>query len=356
MILFTDPICSAYKEQHLAFNKKLISLAADPKIVHGWTGDKKYGEELFKKFDNIFCRPVIYKEKYNLKEALRRYIHIFKIIRKTNEAERIFFLSFDNTLFPVFCLLFHKSLSRKKMFCVIHNNLKTLNETPAKKRLFRILSSFIKIEYVVLTESMKALADSILNTSTILFHHPFYEIKSKRAGQDGKNFLVIGRHGIGFYNSLLYRDFIAACNESPHGYKIKMVIIVKTGVEEIRYVKEDSIEVNVISGFLSIYDYQQYFHKTAFVIFPESDESQYRASGTLIDTLSTGGIFIAPETGHYKEFQGCGIFYRKGDLKKAVNQALNLSENEIESMRNNIEKKRREYEQENQQVLKRLLI
>jgi Zn-finger protein len=72
------------------------------------------------------------------------------------------------------------------------------------------------------------------------------------------------------------------------------------------------------------------------VIFPLDNVNRYRASGILIDTLSRGKIFIAPNIGHFKEFKDCGLFYDENNFEEILRQAFLLSNEEVKRFKRNI--------------------
>lgn len=359
MVLVTDPICSLHKEEHLTFNRQLIALFKDSngQLRYGWCGDNRYGEELFKNHTNVDHYAIAYRKRYNATEGWRRYWHIFQTIRTRKTYNTVVFLSFENTFFPLFCLLFLPSLSGRKIICVIHNNLKTLKESTSKRSLFRLLGHLLKINFAVLTARMKEHADPILKTSTVLLHHPFFSASERDETIGLKSFLALGRQGAIFHKNGFYPQFIEACElyRQHHNEKIKIII----GVEEknnLALGTVSNVEVQVLNGFIAASDYTLFYRQANFVLFADSQEAEYRASGTLMDTLSAGGIFIAPFTGHFAEFPECGILYKEGGFRDAVLQALCLTKAEIEAMRAAIQRKRMAYEYVNRRVLSTLLV
>lgn len=351
MVLFTDPICAAYEEQHLTFNKHFISLICQPNNSYLWIGDQKYGELLFNDFNRASSDSIDYRNQYSLLEGYRRYRHIFKVIKENKQAKQIVFLSFDNSLFPLFCLWYWRTLSHRKITAVIHNNLQTLSRSGLKRSLFRGVDALCNLRYVVLTESMKGIADALLRASAVLFRHPFFNVDNRPITPSPRTFLAVGRQAAMLSNGPLLAQFLRACKQTATRHRITLLLAIPGSNKPPDMHRQDNVDISITRGFIPREQYLNYFSSTTFVIFPQSDDTDYRASGTLIDTMSSGRIFIAPAAGHFREFPECGFLYEEGEFEAAIERALSLNESEIEEIRLRILKRRNEYARLNQQVM-----
>lgn len=354
MVIFAEPIC--FEEQHLFFNRAFInsikSISKDEDFI--WCGDKIYGREIFSNRP-IKSETIEYKKRLTLIELWRRYGTVSRILNHESSSTPVIFLSFDNSLFPFFCLLNFSKLRNRKVICVIHNNLKSIQDSAIKKFIFQSLKKLVDIEYVVLTESMKNIADKILATDSKLFYHPFYQIPMDR--KDRKtveviNFLVMGRQAIEFCKSDLYNKFIEAAEDSSRVCNISIISPIPLNLKPYNSSK---IVTNLVIATLSYEVYWEYFKLSNFVIFPPSEEIYHRASGVLMDTFVSGSIFIAPEVGHFSEYSGCGLFYVNDTFSSIIKKALSLDELQIESMMNQLESVRILKERVNDLVLKEIL-
>jgi hypothetical protein len=203
---------------------------------------------------------------------------------------------------------------------------------------------------------MKFYTDPLLHTSATLLRHPFYKVTGERKDSNSRTFLAVGRQAAGLYDGGFYDDFLSVSRSylETHRGKIKLVIIFP-GDSNLHSFISDALEIQVISGFISSNVYDENFLTADFVVFPDTEEAEFRASGTLIDTLSSGATFIAPRRGYFKEFEGCGILYEKGEFKEAIDKALRQSEMEKEEMMLHAKERKLEYESENHLTIKNLL-
>jgi hypothetical protein len=354
MVIFAEPIC--FEEQHLFFNKAFInsikSIYKDEDFI--WCGDNIYGQEIFSN-KTIKSETIEYKKRLTPMELWRRYVTVSRVLNHESSATTVIFLSFDNSLFPFFCLLNFSKLKNRKVICVIHNNLKSIQDSVIKKFIFQLLKKLVDIDYVVLTESMKNIANKILATDSKLFYHPFYQIPmdmKDRKPAEVINFLVMGRQAIEFCKSDLYNKFIEAAESSSRVCNISIISPIPLNLKPYNSSK---IVTNLVSATLSDEDYWEYFKLSNFVIFPPSEEIYHRASGVLMDTFASSSIFIAPEIGHFKEFSRCGLFYTNETFSAIIKKSLDLNSREIESMRNQVKSVRILKERVNDLVLREIL-
>lgn len=347
--LVIEPIC--HSDEHLMFNSKLLSMIDNIEANYFWCGDHHYGKELFKDQTGTTFSTISYNFAYTPKEAMRRYIHIFKVIRKAKNIDTILFLSIDNTLFPFLGLFLFRTLRRKKVVCIIHNNLSALKKSKSKSTVFRFLERIVRIQFVVLTEAMRKVADQLLIRPTILIHHPFYD-KLKKEKSRSNIFLILGRQAVTFYENGFYEKFKSECINyyKNHNNLPKLILGVPNEIKWIDGI-EAVPEVEFISGFIPRLKYISYFNEASFFVFPDVDDDEVRASGTLVDCLSSGLIFVGPRTGHFSEFEGCGILYDRGKFSDAIGKALLLTNLEIKQMQLKISEKIDCYERRNKQVL-----
>ncbi len=357
MIIFAEPIC--FEEQHLFFNKTFISsidlICLDRSYI--WCGDKNYGQNVFVLTKPLKSETIEYQKHLTLLELWRRYRVINGGLSQETSKYPLIFLSFDNSLFPFFCLLNYNKLKRKKIICIVHNNLRLIQSSIIKKFIFRALNKLIAVEYVVLTESMKSHADKLLVTNSKLFHHPFYQspinIKKTKNGET-VNFLVMGRQAIEFCKSDLYDKFIATA-ESYSGTRKVSISIISPIPTNLRSYNSSKVTTNFIVATLSDEEYWKYFELANFVIFPPSEEISYRASGVLMDTFASKSIFIAPELGHSNEFKGCGLFYNDDTFSAILEKALYIKSTEVEAMYKQLKSIRISKERDNRVMLKKIL-
>jgi hypothetical protein len=331
-----DYVCSFHKEEHLQFNKQLVSILPD-KLKLTWLGDHEYGNSLFRNSEHVKLHTIPFSKKFTPTEAIRRYLFIIRFFINSKDWDTVIFLSFDNSIFPLFIIFSAFFIRKKRVIAMIHNNLESLDKSWLKRTMFRASQFCIKTKYIVLTQGMKLITDKLLNTESVLLHHPAFDY-GIFAKQNDKSFLVIGRQAVHFCQGGYLDSFILACKSPPHikNSTIKLTIAgpCTQGAKET-----GEIDIQILPEFISRSDYETIFKATTFVIFPDSDETKFRASGTLMDSLSTHCVFIAPKVGHFLEFEGCGILYNRGDFKTAISKALELTMPDIEAFRKNIRKK-----------------
>jgi hypothetical protein len=354
MIIFAEPIC--FEEQHLFFNKTFVNtiklIRKDENVI--WCGDKIYGQEIFSS-NLVKSETIEYQKRLTPIQLWRRYGTVSRVLNQESSKALVIFLSFDNSLFPFFCLLNFSNLRNRRVICMIHNNLKSIQESAIKKLAFQWLTKLVNIDYVVLTESMKNIADRILTIDSKLFHHPFYQVPMEMKDDEpikAINFLVMGRQAIEFCKSDLYNKFIEAAENSSRACNISIISPIPINLKPYNSAK---VVTDLVIATLSSEEYWEYFRHSNFVIFPPSEEIYYRASGVLMDTFASGSIFIAPESGHFSEFNGCGLFYTNETFSALITKALYLDDREIESMRNQLNSVRILKENDNNLTLKELL-
>lgn len=354
MVFLTDPIC--LNEEHLNFNAQILTLLREEVTELQWIGDKKYGDKLFGRSMPDAKETIDFRPSFSFVEAVRRYDYIFSSLARERNVRKIFFLSFDNTVFPLFCILWSRFLTGKSVVCIVHNNLKTLEQSRVKRALFRLLNKLVPVRYVVLTESMLDIANRVLATAKVsLLYHPFFDMPAKVVGANEKTFLVVGRQATRFVSDGHYETFLSACRQHPATLRIRLVLGLPRD-STIQLPSHNSPEVVVVYGFISGADYNTFFQTSNFFIFPDSEDAEYRASGTLMDSLSSGTVFIAPDNGHFRQFRGCGIFYKAGNLAEGITKALSATEHDIKELRKNIPARRAEYDSRNKFAIRELLL
>lgn len=328
MLLVIEPIC--FQEQHRSFNKRFLERIRELSIEKkfAWCGDADYGKEILEASESNFA--IRYQIGYSVKEIFRRYYNIYKAVNRSGDAvDTIIFLSIDNTIFPIFSFIFKQIFKNKRVVVIIHNNLFSLEKSFFKKYLFSWASRGQNLQYVILGNHLKELSDRILGSICLVVNHPFYESLYKENKMDYtkniKHFLIIGRQAIEFCNSGDCQKLVNYLKDAQNESIVRITIVTPAPIKNIPK-SRSQVQITVKVGMIPEDEYIMHFNQTNFVLFPHSNEYDYRASGTLIDTLSCRKIFIAPKKGHFKEFNGCGIFYQAGCLEGAISEALTLSE------------------------------
>jgi hypothetical protein len=354
VLLITDPIC--INEEHISFNRKLIEMFRAHATDFSWTGDKKYGANLFQNSPLISRDVLDYNPRFSLSEGIRRYRHIFKTIRQRSEAGCVVFLSTDNSLFPIFALINLITLRHRKVICIVHNNLYALHKSRFKRRMFNTMASLTGARFLVLTESMLTLSRGILKNVALLYH-PFYRYPPSTKSGSHKTFLTLGRQGAQFYTSGMYHTFISACRNFIALNPQTQITLLFGLPGDVRLEPIDATNLRIIPrhGFIPHDEYERFLGSSNFFIFSEHEEVEFRASGTLIDTLSAGMAFIAPDRGHFREFGDSGILYASGEFEQAIGKALLITDQELETMRLKIASKKHTYEKRNADIIASML-
>lgn len=350
MITFVDPNC--FKNIHLSFNKKLLLLLNERLQKKTWIGDREYGKKLF---DDIAVKKQSwdYSSNYNIWIGIRRYFCIFYYLIRNSE-KNIWFLSVDNTYFPIFALILSPFLRQKTIHVVIHNNLRTLSISATKRKLFSLLNNTLDLHYIVLTEEMKMVWDSSFDQKAILLKHPI--CGNDRASEiDFSNqettFLLVGRQAEIWIKEGKMQSFKIAFSNS----NVKVKILVSSNLLNC-HKKHTNITLDKLPKYMPTSAYEEAFKQTTFVLFPASDEINYRASGVLLDTIARGRIFIAPQQGHFKEFGNCGLFYSYNNLEEILHKAAQMNKLELNKLIQSGNEKRTKIEMQNKKCIQSLIL
>jgi len=292
-IVFLDPINKGHS--HVYFNASILSLF---KAVPGKTiliGDRGHVRNVstLAKAGNI--APFFINEKSALKRKV--YALFSTLLKSAFRSKDICFLSFDNTIVPLFLITFCPLLFRSRLTLIIHNNLDTLLKHPLKRRLHRMALSLYNGRSIVLTKKMYEIYSGLFPKIRCEFlPHPNYiglikyNRKSNLVNTQTINILLLGRQAklltsvlpklnLGRYENITFITSLSSENYPLH-------------VSNVRFLPEKP-------------DFDEYYTllgEADFVLFANDDALENRASGILIDCISMNCPVIGPNKGHFVEF------------------------------------------------------
>ncbi len=341
-ILVIEPFYE--KENHLSFNTKILSYLNKKNNIY-FCGSSSYCLGLKNngiEIEDSFC--INYKHR-NLPEFIRRYVYIFSIIiSNSKKNDKIIFLSFDNTLFFLF-LIFSKIFLltyNKKIIAFSHYNTYTIYSNKIKKNLFKLTTrAYKKIQYIVLTEFAYQMLTNIVDAKNVLFiKHPINKIYSStnnlKKNENIIRYTIVGRQAKNAIDTGFIYKLISVLDSLVKNSNLKIELVIGSNLFlnlDCKYTLQISQRNNLTRS-----EYELLFDSSDFIIFPYKKEDSFRASGILTDALSHNKPFIAPCHGHFKEFEGCGLFYNKEELEQQLYYSAHMTDTQYSGLVSNIKK------------------
>ena len=273
---------------------------------------------------------VVLKEPNNY--LLRTLINFYRTV-VCEKSKKIVLLAIDNSLIPFLFLInsIFIILARKKITIILHNNLETLYRVKWKRLMFKIFLKIFNPKLITLSPFIQKELHKCLNYSNIpiVFHQNYidlfndvFKFKLRRNNEERIIISISSSH-----SRILIKEL--SQNKSFFGNQIKHL----EDRIRINYISMDTFDAKYI--FLiknmrpnDIYDYYQYIYNSDYMLFPIDNSSNKRASGVLMDTLTLGVGFIAPNVGHFKDIKknfNIGILY--DDYSNLIEILCNLKKN-----------------------------
>lgn len=248
-----------------------------------------------------------------------------------NNSKKIIFLTFDNSLHPLLCLLLYpvNLIRKKKITVLLHNNITTFKNVKWKKNLFNFFLKVVQPKIVLLSpfllEEFKNLFD--YDNVHYTFHQNYKELLKSEAFNLNENKLIKNKVIVSLSSS---HSKIFSSREI-HNHLANAFVFKKKGL--IRFVNDNVSEKNEshieqLSRPKCILDYYSYIYSSDYMFFPLDFEANHRASGVLMDALSVGVSFIGPNTGHFKDINtnfDVGLLYDKYSDLPNIFDSLNKS-------------------------------
>ncbi len=314
-IVFLDPINKGYS--HVYFNASILSLF---KAVPGKTiliGDRGQVRNVLTlaKADNIAPSFI------SVKSALKRKVLalFLTLLKSVFRSKDICFLSFDNTIVPLFLITFRPLLFRSRLTLIVHNNLDTLLKNPLKRRLHRIALSLYNGRSIVLTKKMYEIYSDLFPQIRCAFlPHPNYiglikfSYKRNLVNTGTINILLLGRQ------AKLLTSVLPKLNLERH----KNITFI-TSLSSENY----PLHIPNVKFLPRKPDFDEYYtllREADFVLFANDDDLANRASGILIDCISLSCPIIGPAKGHFLEFGSeFGFLYDSYSSLRGVLEKIN---------------------------------
>ena len=265
--------------------------------------------DIFTDVKKLNIKGVKIKERYNY---LITTIFAFYQSIIFNKSKKYILLAFDNSLISLLFLVnyFILFFQKKEFTIILHNNLSAFKNENWKKNLFSFFLKHYNPKIIVLSPFMLKEFNLIFNYSNVnycfhqnykeLVHCDFVKLRLKKMKKKRTVVSISNSHSKIFRRDNIFKYL----NELED----KNVVINYIG--EFNDVNSQNFNNKKRPG--SIIDYYNYIHNSEYMFFPKDEESNLRASGVLIDALSLGVNFIAPNVGHFKDVNetfGIGILY-----------------------------------------------
>ena len=351
-IVLVEPLC--WKKIHYAFNRSIIGGLSSNRLL-SIIGDRDY----VRLFEHIEHKTSIRYRNASFFELLRRYVFVFRTLRKYRFAKKIF-LSFDNIIFPVFVVLLQRLLANSSNFVIMHNNLPGLVRSRWKRWLMR--TAITKGNFAILSltqENHKYCQLFFSDSRSVYLPHPLY-LPQNNSNQcdsmEGVNhkFVFIGRQADLAVESGFIYQFVTILNEIAAAHNVEAeVIVASAAYSKIINVETNSkLSLKRITHYLSFDEYSSLIECATFVVFPDSSMNKLRASGVLIDCISLGTPFLAPSYGHFVEFRNCGLSYSDIlDLREKLNYIMQGSAHEYLLLKKSIKEIQQHFASEHHRIL-----
>lgn len=226
------------------------------------------------------------------------------------------FIAADNYLTPTLLVLFFPFFTRKNIVIVLHNNIAPLVQSKIKRIPFKVASKLLTIEFITLSKNGSHAIQNIgFKKSTFIPHMNFENLELPlkhyhiEIDKNKTSILLYGRQAKFFVEKMLHLIKIEHLNN------IQFIILYKKEIKKkanILQIKE-WVENSELYSLLQIVDFTLFYN----------EEVLFRPSGILIDSISNNCPIIAPNKGHFSEFNSFNIghFYKSlYDLQTILDQ------------------------------------
>jgi hypothetical protein len=339
-IYVLDPVC--INNSHYAFNLSILKnhnlIKLNTKVSFSCYESNTKIINLCKK-TGINVSPVKEHSSY----IRRVFIFFYKSFYSKSllKSDKIILFAIDNTLLPLLFLLnfFLFPFLQKKITIISHNNLYAIKKSNLKRIIMKLFLILYQPKVVLLSPSLSKEFGNILKYNNIFtFFHQNYRnevlksislIKGVPLINSPIVILVSSGHSANFIDMVKanFDSIKALTSQSNNKVIIKYISKVPFEITEI-----NSILFELADKPIDMVSYYEMILNVDYVLFPKDEIANTRASGVLMDTLSVGTNFIAPDVGHFKDIN---INYDIGFLYKDHSELFHLINKLSEKKRSN---------------------
>lgn len=236
----------------------------------------------------------------------------FKLFRNYKD-EKIVILAQDNYFTPLLFILFFPFYKNKEQIIFFHNNLENLL-IKKKRIIFQLYLKIYQPKIICLTKTAYFKTKNLFSLTEVYYiQHPHYKVEKNLDtknlvdfNEQKINIIVLGRQAKLFVQHNLP-------SISQHNFKH---LLFHVFIEDFNLVKK-------IKN-IQLYPYRPnkkqfaYLFSHADYTFFNNKNSQYRASGLLMDSISFKCPIIGPKTGHFHEIANDNIGVHYNDEEELI--------------------------------------